>query len=55
MSAPGTFKDVIKRNRGVEPPMCVSTSVQQRVRRAVQHTIRTNEMRTFALNRWLEA
>jgi pyrroloquinoline quinone (PQQ) biosynthesis protein C len=34
---------------------CVSTSVQQRVRRAVQHTILTNEMRTYALNRWLEA
>jgi len=35
--------------------VCISTSVQQRVRRAVQHTILTNEMRTFALNRWLEA
>lgn len=33
---------------------CTTASVQQRVRRAVQHTILTNEMRTFALNRWLD-
>ncbi len=30
-------------------------SVQQRCRRAVQHTILTNEMRTRALNRWLDS
>lgn len=34
---------------------CVTADVQRRVRRAVQHTILTNEWRTFALNRWLEA
>ena len=28
--------------------------LQARVRRAVQHTILTNEMRTWALNRWLD-
>ena len=33
---------------------CITPSVQARVRRAVQHTILTNEMRTFALNRWLD-
>ena len=34
--------------------VCTTAYAQQRVRRAVQHTILTNEMRTFALNRWLE-
>lgn len=34
--------------------VCTTTSVQQRVRRAVQHTILTNEWRTWALNRWLD-
>lgn len=33
---------------------CTTVYVQQRVRRAVQHTILTNEMRTRALNRWLD-
>jgi pyrroloquinoline quinone (PQQ) biosynthesis protein C len=33
---------------------CTTAPVQQRVRRAVQHTILTNEWRTFALNRWLD-
>src|SRR5215467_331706 len=32
---------------------CTTAAVQARVRRAVQHTILTNEMRTWALNRWL--
>jgi len=32
---------------------CTTAYVQTRVRRAVQHTILTNEMRTWALNRWL--
>lgn len=35
--------------------VCITADVQRRVRRAVQHTILTNEWRTFALNRWLEA
>ena len=34
--------------------VCTTASVQRRVRRAVEHTILTNEMRTRALNRWLE-
>jgi pyrroloquinoline quinone (PQQ) biosynthesis protein C len=34
--------------------VCTTASVQQRVRRAVHHTILTNEWRTWALNRWLE-
>lgn len=34
--------------------VCITASVQHRVRRAVQHTILTNEWRTCALNRWLE-
>jgi pyrroloquinoline quinone (PQQ) biosynthesis protein C len=33
---------------------CTTADVQRRVRRAVEHTILTNEMRTHALNRWLE-
>src|SRR5215831_3951237 len=33
---------------------CTTVYVQQRVRRAVEHTILTNEMRTGALNRWLD-
>jgi pyrroloquinoline quinone (PQQ) biosynthesis protein C len=33
---------------------CTTASVQRRVRRAVEHTILTNEWRTWALNRWLE-
>ncbi|HXJ36530.1 MAG TPA: iron-containing redox enzyme family protein [Candidatus Eisenbacteria bacterium] len=33
--------------------VCTTAYVQTRVRRAVQHTILTNEMRTWALNRWL--
>ncbi len=34
--------------------VCTTAYAQQRVRRAVQHTILTNEWRTWALNRWLE-
>ena len=34
--------------------VCITAPVQQRVRRAVQHTILTNEWRTWALNRWLD-
>ena len=34
--------------------VCLTGYVQRRVRRAVQHTILTNEMRTWAINRWLE-
>lgn len=34
---------------------CITASIQRRVRQAVQHTILTNEWRTFAINRWLEA
>jgi pyrroloquinoline quinone (PQQ) biosynthesis protein C len=34
--------------------VCTTVPVQQRVRRAVQHTILTNEWRTWALNRWLD-
>jgi pyrroloquinoline quinone (PQQ) biosynthesis protein C len=34
---------------------CLTADVQRRVRRAVHHTILTNEWRTAALNRWLEA
>ncbi|HLK13097.1 MAG TPA: iron-containing redox enzyme family protein [Candidatus Binatia bacterium] len=34
--------------------VCTTADVQRRVRRAVEHTILTNEMRTWALNRWLE-
>lgn len=34
--------------------VCITETVQRRVRRAVQHTILTNEMRTWALNRWLD-
>jgi len=34
--------------------VCITASVQQRARRAVQHTILTNEWRTWALNRWLD-
>jgi pyrroloquinoline quinone (PQQ) biosynthesis protein C len=33
---------------------CITAPVQRRVRRAVEHTILTNEWRTRALNRWLE-
>ena len=33
--------------------VCTTAAVQRRVRRAVEHTILTNEMRTWALNRWL--
>ena len=33
---------------------CVTVPIQRRVRRAVQHTILTNEWRTWALNRWLD-
>jgi hypothetical protein len=33
---------------------CTTASVQRSVRRAVEHTILTNEWRTWALNRWLE-
>lgn len=33
---------------------CTTASIQRRVRRAVQHTILTNEWRTWALNRWLD-
>jgi pyrroloquinoline quinone (PQQ) biosynthesis protein C len=34
--------------------VCTTAPIQQRVRRAVQHTILTNEWRTWALNRWLD-
>ena len=34
--------------------VCTTAAVQSRVRRAVEHTILTNEMRTWALNRWLD-
>jgi pyrroloquinoline quinone (PQQ) biosynthesis protein C len=34
--------------------VCITAHVQRRVRQAVEHTILTNEMRTWALNRWLE-
>jgi pyrroloquinoline quinone (PQQ) biosynthesis protein C len=34
--------------------VCNTPHIQQRVRRAVEHTIITNEWRTFALNRWLD-
>src|SRR5262249_59394735 len=33
---------------------CVTAPIQRRVRQAVQHTILTNEWRTWAINRWLE-
>jgi len=33
---------------------CTTPYIQARVRRAVEHTILTNEMRTRALNRWLD-
>jgi pyrroloquinoline quinone (PQQ) biosynthesis protein C len=33
---------------------CVTASIQRRVRQAVEHTILTNEMRAWALNRWLD-
>jgi pyrroloquinoline quinone (PQQ) biosynthesis protein C len=33
---------------------CTTASVQRRVRQAVEHTILTNEWRTWALNRWLD-
>jgi pyrroloquinoline quinone (PQQ) biosynthesis protein C len=35
--------------------VCTTAYVQRRVRQAVQHTILTNEWRTHAINRWLEA
>jgi len=34
--------------------VCTTAYAQTRVRRAVEHTILTNEMRTWALNRWLD-
>jgi pyrroloquinoline quinone (PQQ) biosynthesis protein C len=34
--------------------VCTTPHLQHRVRRAVEHTILTNEWRTWALNRWLE-
>jgi len=34
--------------------VCTTAWVQRRVRQAVEHTILTNEWRTWALNRWLE-
>jgi pyrroloquinoline quinone (PQQ) biosynthesis protein C len=33
---------------------CITVPVQRRVRQAVQHTIVTNEWRTWAINRWLD-
>jgi pyrroloquinoline quinone (PQQ) biosynthesis protein C len=33
---------------------CITPTIQRRVRQAVEHTILTNEWRTWALNRWLE-
>lgn len=35
--------------------VCTTAYIQRRVRQAVQHTIITNEWRTHALNRWLDA
>ena len=35
--------------------VCTTAHIQRRVRQAVQHTIITNEWRTHALNRWLDA
>jgi len=34
--------------------VCTTASVQRRVRRAIEHTILTNEWRTAAINRWLD-
>ena len=34
--------------------VCTTPWTQRRVRRAVEHTILTNEWRTWALNRWLD-
>jgi hypothetical protein len=34
--------------------VCITADIQRRVRRAVQHTILTNEWRTWGLNRWLD-
>src|SRR5438874_620818 len=34
--------------------VCTSAHTQRRVRQAVEHTILTNEWRTWALNRWLD-
>jgi pyrroloquinoline quinone (PQQ) biosynthesis protein C len=34
--------------------VCTTAHVQRRVRQAVEHTIVTNEWRTWALNRWLD-
>jgi pyrroloquinoline quinone (PQQ) biosynthesis protein C len=34
--------------------ICTTPYIQRRVRQAVQHTIITNEWRTWALNRWLD-
>ena len=34
--------------------VCTTAHVQRRVRQAVEHTILTNEWRTWALNRWLD-
>ena len=34
---------------------CGTNDIQRRVRQAIQHTIITNEWRTGALNRWLDA
>src|SRR5215471_11003107 len=34
--------------------VCTTPHVQRRVRQAVEHTILTNEWRTWALNRWLD-
>lgn len=33
---------------------CVTVDIQSRCRRAVEHTILTNELRALAMNRWLE-
>ena len=35
--------------------VCVTAHVQRRVRQAIEHTILTNEWRSHALNRWLDA
>jgi pyrroloquinoline quinone (PQQ) biosynthesis protein C len=34
--------------------VCTTPHIQRRVRQAVEHTIITNEWRTWALNRWLD-
>jgi uncharacterized protein (UPF0147 family) len=56
------FKNVIHATRvAVAKPaellkkVVTGVDVQRKVRRAVENTILTNEMRSHALNRWLDA